>query len=156
MGDASQVMLVVNNPSDNAGGRRYRFDPWVGKIPWRWAWQPTQVFVPGESHGQRSLMVHHPWGCKESDTTEPTEHATHRRSVFIFSSSYLLFLRISIFLPTVLIYFCLLSALYIRALCISTIPMLKSQPDNSNMPSISDPNACSVSSDCAFVFLYDL
>ena len=29
------------------------FDPWVGKIPWRRAWQPTPVFLPGESHGQR-------------------------------------------------------------------------------------------------------
>ena len=33
---------------------RFRFDPWVGKIPWRRAWQPTPVFLPGESHGQRS------------------------------------------------------------------------------------------------------
>ena len=32
-----------------------RFDPWVGKIPWRRAWQPTPVYLPGESHGQRSL-----------------------------------------------------------------------------------------------------
>ena len=31
--------------------KRYRFDPWVGKIPWRKAWQPTPVFFPGESHG---------------------------------------------------------------------------------------------------------
>ena len=35
--------------------KRCRFDPWVGKIPWRRAWQPTPVFLPGESHGQRSL-----------------------------------------------------------------------------------------------------
>ena len=36
--------------------KRRRFDPWVGKIPWRRAWQPTLVFLPGESHGQRSLV----------------------------------------------------------------------------------------------------
>ena len=30
-------------------------DPWVGKIPWRRAWQPTPLFLPGESHGQKSL-----------------------------------------------------------------------------------------------------
>ena len=36
--------------------KRCRFDPWVGKIPWRRAWQPTLVFLPGESHGQRSLV----------------------------------------------------------------------------------------------------
>ena len=31
--------------------KRLGFDPWVGKIPWRRAWQPTPVFLPGESHG---------------------------------------------------------------------------------------------------------
>ena len=50
--------------------RRRGFDPWVVKIPWRRKWQPTSVFLPGESHGQRSLMGYRPWGCKESDTTE--------------------------------------------------------------------------------------
>ena len=39
-------------------------------IPWRRAWQPTPVFLPGESHGQRSLAGYSPWGRKESDTTE--------------------------------------------------------------------------------------
>ena len=50
--------------------RRPRFDPWVGKIPWRRKWQPTPVFLPGESHGGRSLVGYSPWGRKESDTTE--------------------------------------------------------------------------------------
>ena len=35
--------------------KRCGFHPWVGKIPWRRAWQPTSVFLPGESHGRRSL-----------------------------------------------------------------------------------------------------
>ena len=50
-----------------------RFDPWVGKIPWRRAWQPTPVFLPGEFHGQRSLRgtVH---GVAELDMTEMTGH----------------------------------------------------------------------------------
>ena len=52
---ASQVALVVKNPLVNAGDKRYRFDPGVGNIPWRRAWQPTPVFLPGEFHGQRSL-----------------------------------------------------------------------------------------------------
>jgi len=39
-------------------------------IPWRRKWQPTPVFLPGESHGGRSLVGYSPWGCKESDTTE--------------------------------------------------------------------------------------
>ena len=34
---------------------RFGFDPWVGKIPWMRAWQPTPVFLPGESYRQRSL-----------------------------------------------------------------------------------------------------
>ena len=46
------------------------FDPWVGKIPWRRKWQPTPGFLPGESHGQRSLVGYSPQGHKESDTTE--------------------------------------------------------------------------------------
>ena len=37
--------------------------------PWRREWQPTPVFLPGISHGQRSLAGYHPWGRKESDTT---------------------------------------------------------------------------------------
>ena len=50
--------------------KRHGFDPWVGKIPWRRTWQPTPVFLPRESHGQRSLVGYSPWGCKESDATE--------------------------------------------------------------------------------------
>ena len=50
--------------------KRHGFDPWVGKIPWRRAWQPTPVFLPGESPWQRSLAGHSPWGHKESDMTE--------------------------------------------------------------------------------------
>ena len=51
-------------------GRRCGFDPWVRKTPWRREWQPTPIFLPGESHGQRSLVGYSPWGCKESDMTE--------------------------------------------------------------------------------------
>ena len=49
---------------------RPRFDLSVGKIPWRRKWQPTPVFLPGESHGGRSLVGYSPWGHKESDMTE--------------------------------------------------------------------------------------
>ena len=54
--------------SDSAGNVSRGFDPWVGKIPWRRAWQPTPVFLPGESHGQRGLAGCSPRGRKESDT----------------------------------------------------------------------------------------
>ena len=50
--------------------KRCGFDPWVGKIPWKKAWQPTPGFLPGESHGQRSLVGYSPKGCKELDMTE--------------------------------------------------------------------------------------
>ena len=42
--------------------KRLRFDPWVGKIPWRRVWQPTPIFLPGESHGQKSLEGESGWG----------------------------------------------------------------------------------------------
>ena len=49
---------------------RSRFNPYLGKILWRRERQPTPVILPGEFHGQRSLAGYHPWGYKESDTTE--------------------------------------------------------------------------------------
>ena len=44
--------------------KRHRFNPWVRKTPWRRKWQLTPVFLPGKSHGQRSLVCCSPWGCK--------------------------------------------------------------------------------------------
>ena len=65
--------LMVKNLPANAGDLRdVGSIPGVGKIPWRRAWQPTPVFLLGESHGQRSLAGYSPWGCKELDTTEKT------------------------------------------------------------------------------------
>ena len=53
--------------------RKHGFDPRFGKIPWR-VWQPTPVFLPGESHAQRSLVGYSPQGSKELDITEGTEY----------------------------------------------------------------------------------
>ena len=50
--------------------------PWVRKSSWRRKQQPTPVFLPGESHGQRSLEGYRPWGPTGSNTTKATEH-TH-------------------------------------------------------------------------------
>ena len=50
--------------------RRRKFNPWVGKMLWRRKWQPTPVFLPGESHGQRNLVGYSPWSDKESDMNE--------------------------------------------------------------------------------------
>ena len=77
--------------SDGASGKepachcrrcqRHGFNPWVGKIPWRRAWQPTlPLFLPGESHGQRSLVVYSPQGLKEA-----TWH-THTHTLSFWSS----------------------------------------------------------------------
>ena len=68
---ASQVALVVKNLPDSAGDIKDAGSiPGSCKIPWKRAWQPTLVFLPGESHGQRSLASYSPLGHKERDTTE--------------------------------------------------------------------------------------
>ena len=59
--------------------RRYGFDPWVGKIPWRRRWQPMPVFLPGNSHEQRSLAGYCPWGCKNQ--TELSNTTTTNSSI---------------------------------------------------------------------------
>ena len=57
-------------------------DPRVGKIPWRRGWQSTPVFLPGESHGQSSLVGYSPWDLKESEKTEHTRHAEVTNFIF--------------------------------------------------------------------------
>jgi len=52
--------------------RRPKFDPWFGKIPWRWAWQRTPVFLPGKLSEESGGLC--PWGRKELDTTEWLTH----------------------------------------------------------------------------------
>ena len=63
---------VVKNSSAVQEPEETQVRSWVGKIPWRRAWQPTPVFLPGESLGQRSPEGYSPWGHKESDMTEVT------------------------------------------------------------------------------------
>ena len=59
--------------------KRHGFNPWVRKILWRREWLLTPVFLPGESHGQWSLVGYSPWGLKES-------HATERLSLYCVSA----------------------------------------------------------------------
>ena len=61
--------------------KRCRFDPWVGKMPCSRKWQVTAVFLPGKSHGQRSLVGYCPWGHKELDMTERA--CTHTRYIYV-------------------------------------------------------------------------
>ena len=57
------------------------FNPWVRNIPWRRKWQPTPVFMPGESHGQRSPVGYSPWGRKESDMNERLTHIYYESNI---------------------------------------------------------------------------
>ena len=59
-----------SDSEESACNEETQVHPCAGKIPWTWEWQPTPLFLPGESHRQRSLVAYSPWGCKELDTTE--------------------------------------------------------------------------------------
>ena len=65
--------------------RRCRFNLWVGKIPWRRKWQPTPVFLPGESHGQRSLADYSPQGCKSQTRLSAHTHTHTHTHTLIWS-----------------------------------------------------------------------
>ena len=60
--------------------QRSRFDPWVGKIPWRREWLPNPVLLPGEFHGQRTL----------ADTTEQLTLLRFQEDVYIYTYIYIL------------------------------------------------------------------
>ena len=70
------------------------FDSWVRKIPWRREWQATPVFLPGESHGHKSLVGYSPWGRTESDKTKQLT-----LSYFHFHCHFYLHLRTPISVP---------------------------------------------------------
>ena len=72
--DCSPPGFSIHGLSSKESGcqcRRHRFNPWVGKIPWRRKWQPIPVFLPEKSHGQRSLEGYSPRCCKELDMSKP-------------------------------------------------------------------------------------
>ena len=64
--------MVKNSPANTGDIRDAGLIPGSGRSPWRRVWQPTPVFLPGGSLGQRSLAGYSPKGHKESDTTEAT------------------------------------------------------------------------------------
>ena len=65
--------------------RRPGLDPWVREIPWGREWLPTPVFLPGESHWQRSLVGYSPWGYEESDMTEQLTHTHTHTNIYILT-----------------------------------------------------------------------
>ena len=85
--DGKESAHNVGDPGSIPG-----FDPWVGKISWRREWQPTPVFLPGESQGHRNLVSRSQWAHKESDTAERLTDRRYiagikrkvRRKCFIF------------------------------------------------------------------------
>ena len=87
---------ICCDPQSQCG--RPGFNPWVGKISWRRKWQPTPVFLPGKSHGRRSLLGYSSWGRKELDTTEQLHFHFHTVKVFsIVSEAVDIFLEFSCF-----------------------------------------------------------
>ena len=74
---ASQMAQVVKNSPAKAGDiRDVGLIPGLGRFPGEGNGNPLQVFLPGKSHGQRSLVGYSPWGRKESDTTERLHFVT--------------------------------------------------------------------------------
>ena len=65
-----ELPRCLNDEESTCQCRRCGFDLWVRKVSWRKKWQPTPVFLPGKSHGQRNLAGYSPGGCKESDMTQ--------------------------------------------------------------------------------------
>ena len=61
--------------------KRGGFDPCIRKIPWRRAWQPSPVFLPGKSHRQKSLAGYSPGGQKSQDTNEQLSIAQQRQII---------------------------------------------------------------------------
>ena len=74
---ASQVVLVLKNSLASTGRlKKCGFNPWVWKIPWRRPWQRTPLFLPGDSHGQRSLAGYGPLDHTALETIERLTHYT--------------------------------------------------------------------------------
>ena len=78
---------------------RPRFNPWVQKIPWRRKWQPTPVFLPGKSHGQRSLAGYSPWDHKESEGTQLNCLSTPTGTIVYTGSHFPQLCALSLFIP---------------------------------------------------------
>ena len=79
-----QILFPYMGFLGRSNGKKYAcnvgepgFDLWAGKIPWKRAWQPTPVFLPGDPHGQRSLAGYSLWVRKLDTTERPgTAHGT--------------------------------------------------------------------------------
>ena len=84
------AFLVVSGKESACRCRRRGLDPWAGKIPWRRKWQPTLVFLPGKSHGQRSLVGYSPCCCVQSLSHATPWTVAHQDSLSLTVSQSLL------------------------------------------------------------------
>ena len=74
---------------------RWVFDPWVGKIPWSRKWQPTPVFLPGESHGQKSPVGYSPWGRRVGPHAEHNTACCMKHNTVQYLSPVTLLVRVN-------------------------------------------------------------
>ena len=104
--------------------KKHRFNLWVAKIPWRRKWQPTQVFLPGKSHGQWSLAGYSPWGHK-SKIKQRLNHyhltwLNFGREDFIYTYTYIyiythahIYMSLYTIIYIIIIYMCVYIHIYI-------------------------------------------
>ena len=85
------LLLVKNLPSTARDKRDAGSIPGLGRSPGGGHGKPTPVFLPGESHGQRSLVCYSPWGCKELDTTEQLSKYIYYISMYIHIYTHILY-----------------------------------------------------------------
>ena len=88
---ASQVAQQQRTHRLSRRCRRHRFDPWVGKIPWRRKWQPTPVFLPEKSHGHRNLAGYVPWSQKSQ--TQLSNETTSMKQLKLSLTAFFLLQR---------------------------------------------------------------
>ena len=82
---SSQVVQWLKKKKILLPSRRCEFDPWVGKFPWSSKWQPTPLFLPEKSRGQRSLVGYSPWGCKRVNMTQWQNNSNHHHCMVLVS-----------------------------------------------------------------------
>ena len=98
---------MVKNLPDSAGDTRNGgLILRQGKIPWSSKWEPTPVFLPGKSHGWRSLAGYSPWGHKESDITKQLSTLTHKLHIMGRQSSMEFYLLILVSMTIMQILIC--------------------------------------------------